>query len=68
MRVSGVARVAKGKSNAEIGAILEISSTTVKEHLVHSYEKLGVESRHAAALRALEVLSRPPTPNGEPSP
>jgi len=60
--------VAQGKSNAEIGAILKISTTTVKKHLVHIYEKLGVESRHAAALRALEVLSRPATPEGKPSP
>jgi DNA-binding NarL/FixJ family response regulator len=50
--------VAQGKSNAEVGLILSISVTTVKKHLVHIYEKLGVESRHAASLRAIEVLSR----------
>jgi DNA-binding NarL/FixJ family response regulator len=59
--------VAQGKSNAEIGAILKISTTTVKKHLVHIYDKLGVESRHAAALRALELLSRPPNTNDKPS-
>lgn len=50
--------VAQGKSNADIAIILDISVATVKKHLVHIYEKLGVESRHAATLRALEVLSR----------
>jgi len=49
---------AQGKSNAEIGLILSIGETTVKKHLVHIYEKLGVESRHSASLLALEVLSR----------
>jgi DNA-binding CsgD family transcriptional regulator len=41
--------VAYGKSNAEIGAILGISSTTVGKHLEHIYPKLGVENRTAAA-------------------
>ena len=50
--------VAQGKSNSEIGLILSISETTVKKHLVHIFEKLGVESRHSATLIALEVLSR----------
>ena len=50
--------IAQGKSNAEVGLILDISEATVKKHLVHVYEKLGVESRHAATLRALELLSR----------
>lgn len=49
--------VAQGKSNFETGVILVISATTVKKHLVHVFEKLGVESRNAATLRALEILS-----------
>jgi DNA-binding NarL/FixJ family response regulator len=49
--------VAQGKSNAEIASILRMSEHTVKKHLQHVFDKLGVESRHAAALRALEVLS-----------
>ena len=52
--------IAQGKSNAEAGLILNISATTVKKHLVHIYEKLGVESRHAATICALEILSRQP--------
>lgn len=44
--------VAAGKSDAQIAAILHISTRTVQKHLQHSYEKLGVESRTAAAMRA----------------
>ncbi|MDH4329057.1 MAG: LuxR C-terminal-related transcriptional regulator [Nitrospira sp.] len=40
--------VAQGKSNAEIGTILGISSRTVQKHLERIYSKLGVENRHAA--------------------
>ncbi len=40
--------VAKGKRNAEIGIILGISWRTVDTHLVHVFEKLGVETRSAA--------------------
>jgi DNA-binding CsgD family transcriptional regulator len=43
--------VSCGKSDAQIGAILGISARTVQKHLQHLYEKLGVESRTAAALR-----------------
>ncbi|GMV59978.1 hypothetical protein FBR04_01955 [Betaproteobacteria bacterium PRO7] len=43
--------VAAGKSDAQIGAILNISPRTVGKHLQHLYEKLGVESRTAAAMR-----------------
>ena len=41
--------LARGKSNAEIGAILEIASATVNKHLERIYPKLGVENRVAAA-------------------
>jgi ATP/maltotriose-dependent transcriptional regulator MalT len=36
--------------------ILTISESTVKKHLLEIFEKLGVETRSAATLRALEVL------------
>jgi DNA-binding CsgD family transcriptional regulator len=39
----------RGKSNAEIGAILGIASATVNKHLERIYPKLGVENRTAAA-------------------
>jgi DNA-binding NarL/FixJ family response regulator len=49
----------QGKSNADIGTILGNSEKTVKKTMGHIFEKLGVESRTAAALRAVEVLSCP---------
>jgi DNA-binding CsgD family transcriptional regulator len=45
--------VTRGKSNEEIGLILGISLGTVKKHIEHIFQKLGVESRTAAAARAL---------------
>jgi DNA-binding NarL/FixJ family response regulator len=51
--------VAQGKTNADIATILGISESTVKKHLLEIFEKLGVETRSAATLRALEVLSSP---------
>ena len=44
--------VAAGKTDRDIGAILEISPRTVHKHLQHIYEKLGVETRTAAVMRA----------------
>jgi DNA-binding NarL/FixJ family response regulator len=49
--------LAQGKSNAEIAIIAEASEKTVKNQLARVLEKLGVSSRQAAALRALEVLA-----------
>lgn len=51
--------VAQGKTNPEIAAILGISAHTVRTHLERTFAKLGVETRHAAGLRALEVLGLP---------
>ncbi len=51
--------VAQGKSNADIAGILGNSEKTVKKTLSHIFEKLGLESRTAAALRAVEILSLP---------
>ncbi len=50
--------VAQGKGNRDIGLLLEISEATAKRHLLHIFEKLGVETRTAAALRAIEVLNQ----------
>lgn len=49
--------LAQGKSNGDIGAILDASPATVKKHTVNIFEKLGVENRGAATLIALEALS-----------
>lgn len=47
--------VAHGMSNREIGQALFISPVTVKVHVKHIFEKLGVKSRTAAALRASQL-------------
>lgn len=52
--------MAQGKANAEIASILLCSHATVKKHTLHIFEKLGVESRAAAMLIAIEALSSPP--------
>jgi DNA-binding CsgD family transcriptional regulator len=44
---------AGGKTNADIAAILDLSPRTIEKHLEHVYEKLGVETRTAAALRTM---------------
>ena len=41
--------MADGKSNKEIASTLGISERTVKTHLGHLFEKLGVTSRTEAA-------------------
>jgi DNA-binding CsgD family transcriptional regulator len=46
--------LSRGKSNAEIAAILAIKVATVSKHLERIYPKLGVESRSAAINVRLE--------------
>jgi DNA-binding NarL/FixJ family response regulator len=45
--------VARGKSNSEIAALLNLKTATVKKHLERIFPKLGVENRTAAAHFAL---------------
>ena len=47
---------AKGKTNRDIGDILGSSPATVKKHLEHVFEKLGVETRNAAASLAISKV------------
>lgn len=49
--------VTDGKTNAEIGQILGTSPRTVQKHLEHIFEKLGVETRTAAAMCAFASTS-----------
>jgi DNA-binding CsgD family transcriptional regulator len=44
--------VAAGKTNRDIAAILGAKPRTIEKHLERIYEKLGVETRTAAAARA----------------
>ncbi|MFM6831309.1 MAG: LuxR C-terminal-related transcriptional regulator, partial [Novosphingobium sp.] len=48
--------ISYGKSNGMISEVLLISSRTVQKHLERIYEKLGVETRAAAAAMAIKVL------------
>jgi HD-GYP domain-containing protein (c-di-GMP phosphodiesterase class II)/DNA-binding CsgD family transcriptional regulator len=46
--------LARGRSNAEIAARLVISRRTAEHHVQHVYAKIGVSSRAAATLYAVE--------------
>ena len=48
--------IAKGKTNRDVGDILGMSPRTVNKHLEHVFEKLGVETRAAAAALATREL------------
>ena len=54
--------LAQGKTNPDIAMILGITESTVKKHVQEIFEKLAVETRGAAAVRAMEVLNTGPTP------
>jgi DNA-binding NarL/FixJ family response regulator len=49
--------LAQGKTNSDIATILGISESTVKKYVQEMFEKLGVETRGSATVRALEVLN-----------
>jgi len=49
--------LAQGKTNSDIATILGITESTVKKHVQEMFDKLGVETRGAATVRALEVLT-----------
>lgn len=48
--------ISKGKANKDIGEILGLSPRTVNKHLEQIYQKLGVENRASAAVKAAQVL------------
>lgn len=45
-------QLARGQTNKQIAAALGISDRTVQHHTIHIYEKLGVDTRAAAAVMA----------------
>lgn len=48
--------VVKGKTTRDIGDILNTSPRTVNKHLERVFEKLGVETRTAAAAKAIDKM------------
>ena len=48
--------MSKGKTDAEIALLCEISPRTVEKHAEHLFIKLGVETRTAAVVAAIEKL------------
>src|SRR3954471_5592009 len=53
--------LSQGKTNPDIATILGITESTVKKHVQEIFEKLGVETRGAATVRALELLGSLPS-------
>ncbi|MES1191304.1 MAG: response regulator [Steroidobacter sp.] len=52
-----LAWISRGKTNRDIGEILNISPRTVNKHLEQVFTKLGVENRAAATARAIRILT-----------
>lgn len=52
--------IAKGKTNRDVGEILAMSPRTVNKHLEHIFEKLGVETRAAAAVLGSHLFPSEP--------
>jgi pimeloyl-ACP methyl ester carboxylesterase/DNA-binding CsgD family transcriptional regulator len=46
--------IAQGRDNAQIGAVLQLSDKTVRNHITSIFDKIGVESRAQAIVTARE--------------
>lgn len=55
--------VKMGKTNYEIGIILNISTFTVKNHLQRIFRKLDVTNRAQASSQVKDILATPPLPD-----
>ena len=53
--------IAKGLSNAEVGEVVHLDRRTVRTHLGHIYDKLGVTGHVAAVVEAMRALSSSPS-------
>ncbi|WP_273653522.1 response regulator [Cellulomonas fimi] len=47
--------IGRGRSNAEIGTLLDLREATVKSHVTHLFEKLGVTNRVQVAILTLRA-------------
>ena len=63
-----IAQVMEGASNRDIGLTLKLSEQTVKNHLSHIFDKLGVSNRLELALQATHHRLRDATHTGRPAP
>ncbi len=61
--------IAEGKTNDEIGTILECSVHTAKNHMKDIFDRLGVSSRTAAAACVYRIhVGKVPPPSAQPTP
>ena len=58
-----LALLSAGKTNPEIATVLGLSVPTVKGHVSSIFDKLGVDNRHAAILRAQQLMRPPAVPS-----
>jgi len=56
----------RGKTNPEIGKILGLATNTIKKHFTTIFEKLSVENRFTAALRASKFFAEEDITSAEP--
>ena len=52
--------LAQGKTNTDIASIMGVTESTIKKYVQEMFDKLGVETRGAASMCALELLNAEP--------
>jgi len=48
--------IAQGKTNIEIGIILDASARTIAKHIERIFQRLGIENRASAMVLATDIL------------